>query len=212
MNKISKFRSVNLDYNGFFVVLEGIDGSGKSLQVKNVVNELNKIGIKAKATQEPRKEADIGLLLRKYLQDKNSIAEVDALLFAADRIEHYYLEILPLLKEGYVVVSDRYYYSSFVYQSFSGVELEWIQEINKFVLNPDLAIYLDLPVPEAMKRVNNADRSDLEKFEQQSSLEKISKLYIKYIEFEHLHPINAEKPKEEVTKTIIKMIQSKISK
>jgi len=71
-------------------------------------------------------------------------AYIDALTFALDRLLHIKLKIKPLLNQGYIVVSDRYFYSSVAYQSASGAPIEWVLEVNKWALKPDVAIYLDV--------------------------------------------------------------------
>ncbi len=159
---------------GLFITIEGIDGSGKTTLATNLVALLSRKGYPVIQTQEPTK-GRIGELLRTYLQEAKIPPGVDALLFAADRVEHWKELILPSLEQGRIVVSDRHKLSSLAYQSAQGLEMDWILEINTLVPDPDLIIYLDIPIDTALERINK--KSQLEKFEVRNELEKIQKHY-----------------------------------
>ena len=138
----------------FFIVIEGIDGSGKGTQaqylydfVKRTYPHLNPV-----LTSEPTRTGS-GKLLRQFLKEDVLEPQALALLFAMDRLQHVCETILPNLKLGRCVISERYVYSSLVYQSVSGADLAWVTEINKFAVIPDLMIYLDVPPEESRKRV-----------------------------------------------------------
>ncbi|MHA1562417.1 MAG: dTMP kinase, partial [Promethearchaeota archaeon] len=160
------------DWPGFFLVLDGIDGCGKSTQAKKLSDYFKTNDIQTLLTAEPS-DYDLGKILRKYLQNSKVPASVDALLFAADRIEHCDKEILPLLKKGFIVISDRYRDSSYIYQSIEGrnegVSMDWIKKINKFSLIPDLTIIIDIDPKIGLKRkrnqANNSNNQSLDKFE-----------------------------------------------
>ncbi len=138
----------------FFIVIEGIDGSGKGTQaqylydfVKRTYPHLHPI-----LTSEPTK-SKFGKLLREYLKEDILEPETLAMLFAADRLHHVCETIVPNLKRGRCVISERYVYSSLIYQSTSGVDPSWLTEINKYAVVPDMMFYLTLPPEEARKRV-----------------------------------------------------------
>lgn len=166
--------------NGIFVSVEGIDGSGKTTQVKKILEYLLDKGYRIKITQEPTREK-LGLLLREYLRNEHSDPHVDTLLFAADRLEHYYKEIKPALEKGYIVVTDRYAISSYVYQSSQGVPVEWIQEVNKMSPMPDLGFYLSIDVETALERLSRENRNVIEKFENKKHLEYIKMKYESFL-------------------------------
>ncbi len=141
---------------GRFIVLEGIDGAGTTTQTARLVGRLRAEKKHVRATREPS-DGPIGSLVRQVLTGR-IIAPggrapgwaTMALLFAADRMDHVETEIEPFLAEGGVVVSDRYDASSLAYQSVSsgrGGEqaVEWIRQLNKHALRPDLTIVIDLP-------------------------------------------------------------------
>ncbi len=130
---------IDSTWPGFFLVIDGIDGSGKSTQTKLLAEYFTQHHIPCYLTTEPSSN-DIGKLIRQYLKKTDAPAAVDALLFAADRVEHCSSQILPELKKKKIVISDRFLDSSLVYQSIQGkdqeVSMEWIKELNKFQLSP----------------------------------------------------------------------------
>ena len=136
-----------------FIVLEGIDGAGKTTVAKKIVSLLTKEGIQALYTYEPYTK-DLTEMLKKYGRSLGGVMET--LLMAADRYYHINEVIKPALSLGKVVVSDRYYYSSMAYQGARGVEISWIKAVNKFVLKPDIAIYIDVPPDLGLKRKINS--------------------------------------------------------
>ena len=148
---------------GRFVVLEGIDGAGTTTQVAKLVDRLRQEGVAARSTREPS-DGPIGSLVRQVLTGRIVAPEgrapgwaTMALLFAADRMDHVESEIEPFVAQGGVVVSDRYDASSLAYQSVSsgrGGEkaVEWIRQLNRHALRPDLTIVLDLPADLAAAR------------------------------------------------------------
>ena len=149
---------------GRFVVLEGIDGAGTTTQVAKLVERLRREGsAPVRATREPS-DGPIGSLVRQVLTGRIVSPggrapgwATMALLFAADRMDHVESEIEPFLAAGGVVVSDRYDASSLAYQSVSSGSggdraVDWIRQLNKHALRPDLTIVVDLPPDVAAER------------------------------------------------------------
>lgn len=132
-----------------FVVIEGVDGSGKTTLAKEVVRRLESLGIKAKYTYEPYNQLFVEIM-SKYWSELDPLLQT--LIMALDRYYHVRKEVIPYLNAGYVVVCDRYYYSSLAYQGAQGVDVEWIISVNKFVPKPNLAIYLDVDPEEGLRR------------------------------------------------------------
>jgi len=211
------------DWPGFFLVLDGIDGCGKSTQAKKLSDYFKTNDIQTLLTAEPS-DYDLGKILRKYLQNSKVPASVDALLFAADRIEHCDKEILPLLKKGFIVISDRYRDSSYIYQSIEGrnegVSMDWIKKINKFSLIPDLTIIIDIDPKIGLKRkrnqANNSNNQSLDKFEIHRFQNLIREEFIKIaknsvVSKEGVHVlIDGNESEEEVFKNILLVIKSYI--
>jgi dTMP kinase len=139
---------------GLFVVLEGIDGSGTTTQAERWAALLRSQGRRVHLTREPSTGpigAEIRLVLtRRIVLPAPRQAEVMALLFAADRLDHLASEIEPRLREGYVVISDRYDLSSLAYQSITAGAVDspgvvaWIRELNRFARRPDATVVLDV--------------------------------------------------------------------
>lgn len=133
---------------GWFVVLEGGDRSGKSLQAARLVAWLNGRGKRCILTREPG-GTPVGRRIRELLLDPRveMTMRTEALLYAADRAEHVATVIRPALERGDIVVSDRYVESSLVYQGDAGgVDVEYLTAVNRLAtggLEPDLLIVLD---------------------------------------------------------------------
>ncbi|MDD3409161.1 MAG: dTMP kinase, partial [Methanobacteriaceae archaeon] len=125
-----------------YIVFEGIDGSGKSTQINLLKNYLEKNGLKVECVVEPT-DKTVGKVIREILTHEDSttsnVQKTLGLLFAADRMQ-LMNTIESYEKEGKIVLSDRSFYSSLAYQE----PQDWIYEINKFVKNPDMVLYLNI--------------------------------------------------------------------
>lgn len=161
---------------GFFITLEGIEGSGKTTQQKNISDYLTARGEEVLLTREPG-ATRLGEQIRNILLDpdwKEMTSRAEILLYAADRAQHIVEVVRPALSEDKIVVSDRYYDSNIAYQGFGrGLEVEMVKRINNWAvsyLTPDLTILFDLPVEVGLSRVyarstdKKGDRLEREKF------------------------------------------------
>ncbi len=184
---------------GAFIVIEGLDGSGKTTQAKLLARSLKKTHV-AVFTAEPSK-GKIGKFIRGRILygEKRVPTAVEALLFAADRIDHIQTEVLPVISAGGLVVSDRYLYSSLAYQGSSGLSLEWIHSINQQALKPDLALFIDVTPEIVLKRLKRK-KSVMETLETQK---KVREIYIKYVHNGDLVKIDGEKSRTEVAKSVL---------
>jgi dTMP kinase len=201
---------------GLFIVLDGIDGTGKSTQIKLIEQYLYSVNQLCYITAEPSK-GEIGQLLRKYLKDPSVPPEVDALLFAADRMDHCYREITPHLQKGEIVISDRYRDSTIIYQSIESkshkVPQSWLVSLNKYVLVPDLTIILDMDPRVALSRrqqANAESKVELEKFENLQFQLEVRKGFLERAgnpENGRYALIDASKSEKEVFEEIIKEIK-----
>jgi len=167
-----------------YICLEGIDGSGKSTQITLLEKWLNDIGQEVLQVREPT-QSDVGVLLRKMLASSQATEEnvqrTLALLFAADRTV-LMKEIEEAKSAGKVVISDRCFYSSMVYQN----DVEWISQINKYVKRPDITILLDMETETAFKRCEGKDH-----FENIDFLKDVRDKYLELAEKEDFYVINA---------------------
>ncbi len=172
---------------GFFVVIEGLDGSGTSTQVQLLAERMRSEhpDLPVAVTAEPS-SGPAGSLIRQILKGRVTTVtalgqsqpfdrKALALLFAADRLDHVACEIEPLVQAGWLVVSDRYVWSSLAYQSLDA-PMEWVAQINRFAPPPDLLIMLNIPHAVGLSRVN-ATRPGREIFETEEFLAKAEVAY-----------------------------------
>jgi len=195
--------------HGVFICIEGIDASGKTTHAHRLVENLCNKSLDAIYTTEPT-SGEIGNYIRTHIlkgQERVS-SKIEALLFAVDRIEHVENTIKPALQNGKIIVSDRYIYSSLAYQGAAGLDLKWIEEINKFAILPDLAIYIDIPVEVALERLKR-EKSVMENFQTQH---KVREVYLKLIKDGKLVPINGNRPVNEVDKDILETVLNFLEK
>ena len=187
---------------GFFICLEGLDGSGKTTQAKLLAKRLKKT-YDAVYTAEPS-NGKIGRFIKRYClnAEKRTSSILEALLFAADRFEHVENVVLPAINKGRLVISDRYIYSSLAYQGAAGVDLAWIDKINECAISPDLAIFIDA-LPEAVVNRLKPRRSVMENLETQR---KVRQLYLKFVNEGKLVLIDGNASKEEVADDILKVV------
>jgi len=187
---------------GFFICVEGLDGCGKTTQAKLLVKRL-KNSYNAVYTAEPSR-GKIGTFIKKNcLHGKRRLSSVvEALLFAADRFEHMENEILPALREGKLVVSDRYVYSSLAYQGAAGLDLGWIEKINEHSIRPDLAVFIDVEPEIVIKRLKHK-KSVMENLETQR---KVREVYLKFVEKGGLVKIDGNRSKREVAEEILTVV------
>lgn len=139
---------------GFFIVLEGIDGSGKTTQARLLAEALRHEGYEVVLTREPS-DGPLGRWLRRYLagSPRRLSPELELAWFMADRREHVENLIRPALEHGKIVISDRYYCSSMAYQGALGLDPEEILAVHRdLVIEPDVVILLTLPLGEALAR------------------------------------------------------------
>jgi len=180
-----------------FIVFEGIDGSGKTSQVKKLGKYLSK-EYDVVLTKEPTAGV-IGKLIKNILAGKEQVdPKTLALLFTADRYEHLKNEIIPALNEEKIVICDRYYYSTLVYQMAQGVDETWIKELNKYALVPNVTFFLDIQPDIALERTNQTDIFETKEF--------LNKIYDQYWAY-NLIRVNANRTKEEIANEIIEVTE-----
>lgn len=144
--------------SGFLIAIEGIDGAGKSSLARSVAQHLKKLALPVLLTKEPG-GTELGAAIRSLLQIRTvPISErAEFLLFAADRAQHFAQVVIPALKSGTLVISDRLADSSLAYQGYGrGLDREFIKQVNNWAMQnctPDLIFYIRIDYKTALERI-----------------------------------------------------------
>ena len=199
------------NYPGKFIVFEGLDGSGQSTQVSLLRDYLIKKGHQVFATKEPTLDSEAGRKLRQALDEKAKLdpAELQK-LFVEDRAEHLKNQIIPALKEGKFVISDRYFFSTFAFGSSDGLDLEWLIKLNDNFLLPDIAFILKTSPRVCVERIEKRGTAKT-LFEKEAKLAKVWEAYkIMPERFKEAVIIEGEKPINEVFEEVKKVLENKL--
>ena len=203
-----------------FITLEGPEGSGKTSAIKLVREALEQMGHEIIMTREPG-GTPISEQIRNVILDKDNTAmdpRTEALLYAASRRQHLVEKVWPNVKEGKLVICDRYLDSSLAYQGFArGLGVEDILNVNMYATEgtfPDLTLLFDLPPEVGLARINANSNREVNRLD----LEKISfheKVRNGYLELAKRFPtryviIDASMPLEEVAKAALKAIKERL--
>ena len=206
-----------------FITLEGIEGSGKTTQISQLVKFLEKRGMDCVATRQPGGTL-IGESIRSILLDPTNHALeplAELLLYMADRAQHINELIRPALKEGKAVVCDRYFDATLVYQGFArGLNIDLIRQLHQLLfkdLKPDITLLLDLSPQVGLKRAwQQLDTGQRSGDESRFEAEKVvfhEKVRAGYLELARLEPkrfsiIDAAQTQDEVFAAIRKAVSS----
>lgn len=158
-------------YPGLLCAIEGIDGAGKTTLINNLTKALKKSGLQTLQTKEPG-ATELGKTIRTLLTERKAptCLKAECLLFAADRAQHFHDIVIPALKKGKIILSDRMSDSSLAYQGFlKGLDLSMIKTINQWCMEstePDLVIYLQVDQDTALHRMQKT-RGLMTKFEEE---------------------------------------------
>ena len=208
---------------GTYIALEGIDGSGKTTQAHLLSEYFKSQGKEVILTREPRKEGIIGDLVHKILKGELKMpSKAFQYLFSTDRVIHHEELILPALKEGKVVISDRCFWSAVVYGILDKSKDYEYKEANQILVAqsilsfyhqftaPDYTFYLHIGLDEAMKRISRKHKKDAKEiYETVDKIESVRKGYdwlMKKFDTEIIE-IDGEKLVENVTQQMIDKIK-----
>lgn len=197
---------------GKFIVFEGLDGSGLSTHAEILKEFLKRDGRPAILTKE-QTITMIGGLIKSVLRKEITTSSLALqLLFVADRAHHLFSEVEPALKEGKIVISDRYIFSTIAFGSLD-IDMDFLKSINSKFRVPDLTFIIDASPEICLKRISEQRLSHLELFEQKEKLEKIRNNYMKLKDyFPNVYIINSNRPIEEVAKEIREIALKSIKK
>jgi dTMP kinase len=150
-------------YPGRLFVVEGIDGSGKSTQIRLLERWLKSRGFNVFFTEW--NSADLVKKTTKKGKKQRSLTPTTfSLLHATDFAHRLVSNILPPLKAGMIVLADRYVFTAFARDVVRGVDREWVRKVYRFAPRPDVAFYFRVPIDEALRRITMA-RPVLKDFE-----------------------------------------------
>ncbi len=189
---------------GWFIVFEGVDGSGKSTQIELLDMKLRDQGVDHVLEREPS-DGGIGRFIRAYAEagDRYLQPESEALLFTADRFEHS-RRIAQTLDQGVTVVCDRYYHSTLAYQGAAGVDVGWLGDLQRFALKPDLVILLDVDPGRSLMRVSGRT---LTVFENRDYLSRVRDLYLGFAREGEMKVVDTSKPVDEVEAEVQRLVE-----
>ena len=181
---------------GWLVVLEGIDGAGKSTVLRRLAGHCAARGLACVTSGEPTR-GQWGIKLRQSMSDGRLTLDEELALFLKDRAEHIATLIAPALAEGKVVLLDRYYISTAAYQGARGADPVWIlAENEKFAPRPDLVLLLDFDPAGGLDRIRA--RGDAPNtFEELQSLCEVRRIFLE-LDRPFIRRVDAAKTSEEV--------------
>ncbi|MEM1631408.1 MAG: dTMP kinase [Thermofilum sp.] len=194
-------------YPVILVAFEGIDGAGLTTHARLTEKFLESRGLRVVLTKEPT-DGLIGGLIRACLRGEWRADPMTLqLLFAADRCHHVNTVILPALRAGRAVVTDRYIFSSLAYGSLN-LDYEWLKTVNSKFPLPDVTFILDIEPEVAVARIRE-DRFAVELFEEIEKLERVRTAYFRISEeFPNIHVIRTDDEPEVVQRKIEGVLES----
>lgn len=203
---------------GMFISIEGPEGAGKTSVIGIVSERLKAEGKKVLVTREPG-GIKISEAIREVILNNENVemdGKTEALLYAAARRQHLVEKVIPALKEGYIVLCDRFIDSSLAYQGYArGLGIDEVFKINEFAIEgmmPDLTIFFDIAPEEGLARVLNNKERELNRLDKEklSFHQRVYEGYEQVIQrYENrIKRTDASLSKEEVIENVYKIIAS----
>jgi dTMP kinase len=178
---------------GILIVIEGIDGAGKSTQARRLLNKLRAQGFATVSFREPTR-GKWGKKIKELAKRPDSLSPEEELdLFVKDRQENVRKNLRPAVETGKVVILDRYYFSTIAYQGAKGIDPARIRRMNeKFAVKPDLVFILDINAAAGLKRIHHRKRKDL-LFERERYLARVRRIFQSFRGRKFVH-LDASRP------------------
>ena len=190
---------------GIFIVIEGIDGTGKSTQARRLGEWFASQGREVVLSREPT-DGPWGRKLRESAATGRLSPEEELQYFLNDRRQHVDEKIAPALAAGKVVILDRYYFSTMAYQGARGFDPAEIRRLNEeFAPVPDLLLILDLDVDAAHQRIGHRGDSANE-FEKKESLERCREIFLSLKDESFARVIDSDGTLDEVSARILAVV------
>lgn len=163
--------------SGIFIVFEGIDGAGKSTQVKLLSAALRKAGEWCVSSREPT-DGKWGRLLRESATTGRLSLQEEVDAFVKDRQEHIETLINPTLTQGGIVILDRYFYSTVAYQGARGLDVDALdQSMRSFAPIPDVVLFIDIDSEAGLERIRIGRQESPNEFEKLDSLQAVREIF-----------------------------------
>lgn len=190
---------------GFLVVIEGIDGSGKSTQARLLAKQLKNVGLPVIILREPTR-GKWGRQIRAKARVETTLNPQEELeLFMRDRQDNVKRHIQPALNQGKIVILDRYYFSTMAYQGARGIDPDFIRRLNEaFAPRPDAVFILHLRAAEGLARIHHRRKKDI-LFEQERYLEKVEEIFGR-LKGRHFYHLDATQSKEKIGEIIFRRV------
>lgn len=195
------------------IAICGIDGSGKTTQIKRLEKKLiqnHNTYLTKQPTAWYRQDERLRSLLNQEIEETELLLRELALFAASDRLRHIQQEIIPKLNQGYYVLSDRYVFSTYTYFLARGInDINWLKEINKFALKPAMTFYIDVPAEIALERVIARDGQSTKR--EETNLERMKKVRSYFLqqpwgEEENYYILNGLESPEVIEEEILKRV------
>jgi dTMP kinase len=195
---------------GRLIVIEGIDGTGKSTQASMLADALKKRGHEVIQSYEPT-NGPWGRKLRESASTGRLNIQEELEYFINDRREHVSELIKPTIQAGGIVILDRYYFSTMAYQGARGIDPDEIRSKNEsFAPEPDILVILDLDVDIALERIGVRD-GQANEFEKRESLEFCRELFLSLRDENYAHVVDASCSIEEVHTAVVAKVEAALA-
>lgn len=210
---ITKRELMEARKKGILIAIEGIDGTGKSTQLRLLASYLRARGCSVVETREPT-NGPYGQQIRElYVNRDKYTLEEELELFIEDRKQHVREVVAPGLAEGKVVLTDRYYFSTAAYQGAAGMDPVEVFNKNNFAPRPDLVILLTMSPEVSLMRIQELRGEKLNDFEQEEQLRKVAELFDSFQD-SCIRRVSADSPLEsvekEIQRTVDVLLQNKL--
>ena len=192
---------------GKFIVFEGIDGAGSTTQTELLFKNLKAKGKKVVKTCEPT-DGPIGKLIRQALRHELKFSwDTLQLMYSSDRADHLDKLIVPAIKNENVVISDRYFFSTYAYGELN-LDGKWLRSLSLNFPIPNITFLVDVPASVAIDRINTS-RGKNELYEKQKLLERVRVNYLKQAKEFKFVVLDGTKPKEKIAEQVIGVLKKK---
>jgi dTMP kinase len=208
---LTQKQNIEQKRQGVLVAFEGIDGTGKSTQIRLLAESLRDMGHTVQLTREPT-DGPVGQRIRELYASRAAVSKEEELqLFIDDRRQHVAEIIQPALAAGQIVLTDRYYLSTAAYQGAAGIDpAEIIRRNEQFAPVPDLVILLVVPPALGIKRIQTLRGEALNAFEQEAELKRVAAIFDLFDQ-QYIKRINATQSVAAVQKAVITEVRQFLS-